>query len=261
MNSNAPVHVQFGLGPELVVVMSPVMPTWDEGQFFAPLTQSLVDKGYRVVIFDTLSLLTDDDEPFADFTQRWAGVLEPLGPIALIAGSALGGAVVQGLLATAVGRQAAQALLISSPTRADKILDRRLGAMADLASAGDVDTALMLLDQWVLPARAKPAARQPASAASAATADEQAGRRLNQGFRLLNELNVEPQVSAWPGRLLSIFGESSQLVRATNVSFQASAQHLAVGVPGAGMRPLLDDLARVRASVRSHLGIDLEAHA
>ncbi|BBN57627.1 hypothetical protein TRE132_57520 [Pseudomonas chlororaphis subsp. aurantiaca] len=36
MNSNAPVHVQFGLGPELVVVMSPVMPTWDEGQFFAP---------------------------------------------------------------------------------------------------------------------------------------------------------------------------------------------------------------------------------
>ncbi|MBU4636347.1 alpha/beta hydrolase [Pseudomonas chlororaphis] len=258
MNSNAPVHVQFGLGPELVVVMSPVMPTWDEGQFFAPLTQSLVDKGYRVVIFDTLSLLTDNDEPFADFTQRWAEVLEPLGPIALIAGSALGGAVVQGLLATGVGRQAAQALLISSPTRADKILDRRLGAMADLASAGDVDTALMLLDQWVLPARAKPAARQPASAA---TADEQAGRRLNQGFRLLNELNVEPQVSAWPGRLLSIFGESSQLVRATNVSFQASAQHLAVGVPGAGMRPLLDDLARVRASVRSHLGIDLEAHA
>lgn len=170
-----------------------------------------------MVIFDTLSLLTDDDEPFTDFTQRWAGVLEPLGPIALIAGSALGGAVVQGLLATAVGRQAAQALLISSPTRADKILDRRLGAMADLASAGDVDTALMLLDQWVLPAQAKPAARQPASAA---TADEQAGRRLDQGFRLLNELNVEPQVSAWPGRLLSIFGESSQLVRATNVSFR-----------------------------------------
>ncbi|AKA22234.1 hypothetical protein [Pseudomonas chlororaphis] len=258
MNSNAPVHVQFGLGPELVVVMSPVMPAWDEGQFFAPLTQSLVDKGYRVVIFDTLSLLGADDEPFIRFTQRWAEVLEPLGPIALLAGSALGGAVVQGLLATAVGRQAARALLISSPTRADKILDRRLGAMADLASAGDVDTALMLLDQWVLPARSKPLARHPAPPA---TADEQAGRRLNQGFRLLSELNVEPQVSAWPGRLLSIFGESSQLVRAANVSFQASAQHLAVGVPGAGMRPLLDDLARVRASVRSHLGIDLEAHA
>ncbi|MGA3828211.1 alpha/beta hydrolase, partial [Pseudomonas chlororaphis] len=69
------------------------------------------------------------------------------------------------------------------------------------------------------------------------------------------------EVSAWPGRLLSIFGESSKLVRATNVSFQASAQHMAVGVPGAGMRPLLNDLARVRASARSNPGIEMEAHA
>lgn len=258
MNSNAPVHVQFGLGPELVVVMSPVMPAWDQGQFFAPLTQSLVDKGYRVIIFDTLSLLAEDHEDFVSFTQRWAAVLEPLGPIGLIAGSALGGAVVQGLLATTVGQQVARALLISSPTKADKILDRRLGTMAELASAGDVDTALMLLDQWVLPAHVKPPVRQPDAPASA---DEQAGRRLDQGFRLLSELNVESQVAAWPGRLLSIFGADSQLVRATNVSFRTSAQHLAVSVPGAGMRPLLDDLARVRASVRAHLGIDLEAHA
>lgn len=258
MSINAPVHVQFGLGPELVVVMSPVMPAWDEGQFFAPLTQSLVDKGYRVIIFDTLSLLAEDDEDFASFTRRWATVLEPLGSIALIAGSALGGAVVQGLLATPVGQQVAQALLISSPTKADSVLDRRLGAMAELASAGDVDTALMLLDQWVLPARVKPPVRQPDQGV---TVDALAGRRLDQGFRLLSKLNVEPQVAAWSGRLLSIFGEDSQLVRATNVSFKQSPQHQSVSVPGAGMRPLLDDLARVRASVRTHLGIDLEAHA
>jgi len=257
MNADAPVHVQFGLGPELVVVLSPVMPSWDEGLFFAPLTQALVAKGYRVLIFDTLSLLVDDDEDFAGFTRRWATVLEPLGPIALLAGSALGGALVQGLLGTAVGQQTAQALLISSPTKADSVLDRRLGTMAKLASAGDVDSALLLLEQWVLPARGKPAVPPASGPAS----DEQAARRLDHGFRLLSKLDVEPQVTAWQGRLLSIFGEDSQLVRAANVSFKPSAQHLAVGVPGAGMRPLLDDLARVRSSVRSHLGIDLETPA
>ncbi|WP_248747699.1 alpha/beta fold hydrolase [Pseudomonas sp. MWU12-2037] len=259
MNTQVPVHVQFGEGPELVVVLSPVMPAWDEGQFFAPLTRALVAKGYRVLIFDTLSLLSDDaDEDLAHFTRRWAAVLEPLGPIALLAGSALGGALVQGLLATAVGEQTAKALLISSPTRADTILDRRLGAMAELAGAGDVDKALLLLEQWVLPARRPPIARPPVQGSPD---DKQAGRRLDRGFRLLSKLNLESQVSAWPGRLLSLFGEDSQLVRAANVSFSPTARHLAVSVPGAGMRPLQDDLARVENSVRSHLGIDLERPA
>ncbi|WP_248797772.1 alpha/beta hydrolase [Pseudomonas sp. MWU13-2105] len=258
MNTQVPVHVQFGQGPELAVVLSPVMPAWDEGQFFAPLTQALVAKGYRVLIFDTLSLLADDDEDLASFTRRWATVLEPLGPIALLAGSALGGALVQSLLATAVGEQTAKVLLISSPTRADKILDRRLGAMAELASAGDVDKALLLLEQWVLPAHRPPTTQQPTSGS---LDDRQAGHRLDRGFRLLSKLNLESQVSAWPGRLLSLFGEDSQLVRAANVSFSTSTRHLAVSVPGAGMRPLQDDLAWVENSVRSHLGIDLECPA
>ncbi|WZX60652.1 hypothetical protein AAFR86_13010 [Salmonella enterica subsp. diarizonae serovar 58:r:z53] len=41
------------------VILAPVMPVWDEGQFCAPLVMLLVAKGYHVTVIDTLTLIQD----------------------------------------------------------------------------------------------------------------------------------------------------------------------------------------------------------
>lgn len=258
MQTSNAVSRQWGDGKQLAVVMSPVMPSWDEGQFFQPLIAPLVNAGYRVIVFDTLSLLADENETLDAFARRWQAVLSPLGPIDLLAGSALGGALVQALLGLAIGPSISKVLLLSSPALADGILDGRLGRMADLALLGDLEQALRLLDQWVQPAtRIRPSGPidiDPASAALQA-------RRLHLGFRLLNRLDVRGASHGFAGTLLSVYGEQSQLVRGINVHVSEQARHQRLSIPDGGMRPLLDAPTLVMRTVRAHLGIDLEVAA
>lgn len=254
MQPSKVVSCTWGSGKQLAVVMSPVMPEWDEGQFFLPMTIPLVQAGFRVIVFDTLSLLSDKDESLDDFSHRWHQELLALGQIDLLVGSALGGAVVQVLLGKELGFQVKKVLLLSSPAIADPILDCRLGKMADLAMLGDIATALYLLDQLV----------QPASRISPTlpievdldTASLQA-RRLHLGFRLLNRLDVRQASHGYTGTLLTVYGEQSQLVRAVNVHINEEAQHYRLPIPDGGMRPLLDAPALVMSSVFRHLGISL----
>ncbi|WP_425928350.1 alpha/beta hydrolase [Pseudomonas sp. NyZ201] len=249
---------QWGDGSLLAVVMSPVMPVWDEGRFFEPMIAPLVKAGYRVLVFDTLSLLDDADESLPAFAQRWHAELTTLGHIDLLAGSALGGALVQSLLGLPIGQQIGKVLLLSSPALADGILDGRLGRMADLAQLGELERALQLLDEWVQPAsRIQPSGPieiDPVSAALQA-------RRLHLGFRLLNRLDVRQASEAFGGSLLTVYGEQSQLVRSINVHTHARARQHRLAIPGGGMRPLLDAPGLVLRSVREHLGIDLEVAA
>ncbi|XVN19573.1 hypothetical protein QZH46_04995 [Pseudomonas corrugata] len=79
MQTSNAVSSQWGNGNQLAVVMSPVMPVWDEGLFFQPMIAPLVDAGYRVIIFDTLSLLTDETNRLrifrsagSKYCRRWA---------------------------------------------------------------------------------------------------------------------------------------------------------------------------------------------
>lgn len=249
---------QWGDGELLAVVMSPVMPVWDEGGFFQPLIAPLVNAGYRVVVFDTLSLLADENESLEAFSRRWQQELSALGRIDLLAGSALGGAVVQTLLGLAIGPSIDKVLLLSSPALADGILDGRLGRMADLALLGDLEQALQLLEEWVQPAsRIHPGA---AIAIDPASAAEQA-RRLHLGFRLLNRLDLRQASQGFAGTLLTVYGEQSQLVRGINVHINEQARHRRLAIPDGGMRPLLDAPALVVRTVREHLGIDLEVAA
>lgn len=249
---------QWGDGKRLAVVMSPVMPLWDEGQFFQPLIEPLTRAGYRVIVFDTLSLPGDDAESLETFSRRWQQELLTLGRIDLLAGSALGGAVVQSLLGLPIGASVDKVLLISSPALADGILDGRLGRMADLALLGDVEQALQLLDQWVQPATrihpAGPIAIDPASAALQA-------QRLHRGFRLLNRLDLRRACEDFAGPLLTVYGEQSQLVRGINVHVNEQARQHRLSVPDGGMRPLLDAPGLVLRTVRERLGIDLEVAA
>lgn len=244
------IHATYGKGPALAVVMAPVMPWWDEGRFFAPITERLVALGYKVMIFDSLSL----EIPFGQaddlttFTQAWRHILQGLGPLQLLAGSALGGAVVQGLLGSRWGRGIPAALLVSAPTAADARLDQRLGLMAQLARDGELQLALEFLDRWILPE-----GQAPLPTALPEKDLAQAGRRLTRGFGYLHGIDLRNAVQDYPGQLLSLYGEQSQLVRAANVSFARSPKHLAVSIASSGMRPHLDEPALVWASIREQL--------
>lgn len=284
--------VSHGHGSALAVVMAPVMPYWDEGQFFAPLTERLVALGYRVMIFDSLSLQPAPAD-LATFADAWRQVLQGLGPIQLLAGSALGGAVVQSLLASRWAASIPATLLISAPTQADAQLDERLGYMAQLAAAGQLIDALRWLEHWVAadaghagpipacadapvarglapdgpslphrPLQARPVGAQPPRYGDGAqprhSVDALASERLERGFGLLQKLDVRDAVHAYPGKLLSLYGEQSHLVRASNVSFPRTARHLAASIAGSGMRPHIEQPARVWAWVQEHL--HLTAH-
>ncbi|MGN8342681.1 alpha/beta hydrolase [Pseudomonas sp. SMV71] len=258
MHASNAISRQWGTGEQLAVVMSPVMPVWDDGQFFQPMIDPLVKAGFRVIVFDTLSLLAQEGETLEAFSQRWQQVLLPLGQIDLLVGSALGGAVVQALLGKALGARVDKVLLLSSPALADGILDGRLGKMADLALLGDVEQALHLLDQLVQPAtRIRPCAPIEVDQASAASQ----ARRLHLGFRLLNRLDLRQASHGFSGALLTVYGEQSQLVRGINVHINERARHYRLPIPDGGMRPLVDAPAMVLRNVRDRLGIALEAAA
>lgn len=257
------VYVTHGDGTALAVVMAPVMPTWDEGAFFAPITERLVALGYRVMIFDSLSLQPAHHD-LDTYASAWRRVLQGLGPIHLLAGSALGGALVQSLLDTRWAAQIPLTLLISAPTKADTQLDQRLGQMAKLAAASELPQALRWLDYWIAPDTSTTALLPPALHAPVARPTPPAHSskaecaRLARGFGLLQGLDVSDAVKPYPGKLLSVYGEQSQLVRASNISFLRTERHLAVSIPGSGMRPHIEQPAQVWACVQEHL--HLTAH-
>lgn len=233
-----PTYAQFGQGDKLAVVMSPVMTHWDHGEFFAPLTEYLTSKHYRVVVYDSLSLLSDRDCDLSAFAERWLPHLEALGPIDLLAGSALGGALVQTLLATPLARHVNAALLISAPTVADQVLDQRLGAMAALARAGKLKAVSDLLECYVMPAA--PATTQSLQVGAGGSGADLPCIRLDKGFGLLQRLDVHESLSQFDKPVLSVVGEYSQLVRAEHVQIGPRPAHRLLEIRGGGMRPLVD---------------------
>lgn len=248
-----PVHARYGNGPLQAAVLSPVLPAWDEGRFFEPLVRPLVDAGYRVTIYDTLSMLSEESEGIDAFAARWSAHLAASGPFDLLAGGALGGAVVQAMLGAPWVADVPRILLISAPNLADETLDTRLGALAELGRRGDVAHALARLDSLVAPEGAPVAHASAAPAAHGSRATEAA--RLARGFALLLGIDVRAAVDRYAGRLLNVYGERSQLVRRCNIHLRDTPSQAAIGIPNGGMRPLTDDLARVCAAVRAHLDI------
>ncbi|MFF4060665.1 hypothetical protein ACFYZ8_27010 [Streptomyces sp. NPDC001668] len=138
------------VGTAHALVLAPVTPRWDEGAFFAPVIRTLTGAGLRVTVVDTLSLWDEEVDSMASFVARWRALLPRFGRVDLLCGNALGGAVAQALLPYV--DPATAALLVSGPARTDPLLESRLTAIADLASTGDAEAALALLNHRVLPA-------------------------------------------------------------------------------------------------------------
>lgn len=241
------VSVTFGAGgSRRAFVLSPVLATWDRGAFFTPITNTLVEAGYEVTIFDTLSLLAENDD-LASLSLRWNKILDGYDRIDLLAGNALGGAVVTTMLTAPLARQA-RVLLVSSPTVADARLSQRLEAIASMAAEGRLPDALRLLEFRVAPSTEDGTA--PVGSAESPTLDSADSRchRLAAGLRLLADIDLSRAVLEFPGALLSVYGGRSQLVTDDNVV--TGPAHRRLDVPGAGMRPHLEFPELVEERVR-----------
>ncbi|MGA5352619.1 hypothetical protein [Streptomyces sp. LPB2020-019-1HS] len=235
------------VGTAHALVFAPVTPHWDEGAFFTPVVRSLNRAGVRVTVVDTLALCDATTPTLARLAARWRDLLPAFGPVDVLCGNALGGAVAQALLphvdpATAV-------LLVSGPARTDAVLERRLTEIADLAAAGRTEAALGLLHRRVQPAGTPTPG--PAAAPAPAGDGPQAARRLSRGLRLLCGIDVSAAVRAHPGPLLQVVGGRSQLVALRHTA--AAPHHRVHVVAGAGMRPHAEQPAAVSALVAALL--------
>ncbi|MET9426918.1 MULTISPECIES: hypothetical protein [unclassified Streptomyces] len=241
-------------GPEAAVgtahalVLAPVIPRWDGGAFFAPVTRVLADAGLRVTVADTLSLWDEETDSLDSFVARWRGLLTRYGPVDLLCGNALGGAVAQALLPDVAPGTAA--LLVSGPARTDAVLESRLREIADLAAGGRSDEALALLNRRVQPRGRRPDTEDDGDDAPAPH-DPTAGRRLAAGMRMLCGVDVTDAVRAHPGPLLQIVGGHSQLVTRRHTA--AAPHHRVHVIEGAGMRPHFERTAEVSALVGAFL--------
>ncbi|GAA0606784.1 hypothetical protein GCM10010174_24870 [Kutzneria viridogrisea] len=208
------------------LVFAPVLPQWDEGRFFATVTGALEAFGCRVTVVDTLALLEDSMTEVSQLARSW---LPRMSEVDLLVGNALGGAVAQALLPDL---RPPATVLVSAPTRADRVLAERLSTVADLAAEGDLSRSLAVLGELVTAEGVEPPVHQPVPA------DEQACRRIAGGMRLLLEVDLTEQVLSYEGPLMHLVGERSRLV--TTAHLAAAAHHEVVEVPGAGMRPHSD---------------------
>ncbi|MFE6779302.1 alpha/beta fold hydrolase [Streptomyces sp. NPDC057702] len=232
-------------GTAHALVFAPVTPRWDDGAFFAPVTRALVRAGLRVTVVDTLALWDEHTPTLTALAARCRPLLTRHGPVDLLCGNALGGAVAQALLPDTHPDTAA--LLVSGPARTDALLEARLAEIADLAASGRPDRALALLGRRVRPYDHRPDDGEHTLTAPAPGA----GRRLAAGMRLLRDVDLGPVVRAHPGPLLQIVGGRSQLVTPRHTV--AAPHHRVAIVERAGMRPHFTHTAEVSALVGAFL--------
>lgn len=232
------------------VLLSPVLPVWDAGAYFAPLSEILLTQGYSVTIYDTLSLVPELNLDLEELASLWATFLQSVGPIDLLAGAAMGGSVVQTALHHPFAEAVQDVVLISSPSTCDGRLARSLQSLVDLAvEHGPADA----LDRLAYLVRAEGSSEVVATReAFAGTEGESVVHRLKRGFEILMNVNAGDAVAAFPGRLVHFYGEQSRLVRRDHIVLGPDSRHVAIGIPQCGMRPITDGIATVRSVLADH---------
>ncbi|MBB6174319.1 hypothetical protein HNR23_004379 [Nocardiopsis mwathae] len=222
-----------------------MLPRWDHGAFFQRIAESLLGSGHRITVYDTLSIWREGDD-LGTLADRWVRLLASSSDAApdVLVGNALGGAVVQSILAQEWTHQA-KVLLLSAPTVADDALNSRLEGIAATVGTCGLAAALRRLGEVV-----RGPDHQPEGVGSGRDSDsierpdsheqERAGRRLAAGLRLLRDLDVRSSVRGFPGSLLHVYGEQSLLVQRTHLATGTQSNHGYTGIPRAGMRPWAD---------------------
>jgi pimeloyl-ACP methyl ester carboxylesterase len=238
-----PWRVLGGERSRRAVIFGPVTPSWDGGEFCAPLTQLLLERGYGVAIVDTPALIEGDGDrtPAPAWLDSVAGRLVELASGAcLLAGYALGGT-----LALKFSRHfpnTERVLCLSGPGFVDATLQSHLARLIEELRARRLGQALSCLAALVAPAGSAPEARHRDTVSVESDAEiEPACRRMLRGFELLAKLDSREEVAAFGGEVLCMIGELSQLATADNQAIVPGRRQRLMTVPGAGMRLLKDN--------------------
>ncbi|EJF2532036.1 hypothetical protein M8D79_001376 [Salmonella enterica] len=223
------------------VILAPVMPVWDEGQFCAPLVMLLVAKGYHVTVIDTLTLIQDASPERAVEALCQALNARFQSPYLLV-GFAMAGTLVQLLAPHLHGLSGVMS--VSAPGFADEQLNRRLGELVSLLEKGEVEHAVDVLHQFVVP---EGQAAQEGRFTLLDAAKASAIQRMLTGFALLLNMDARAAIARYNGKYLAIVGDKSQLASWENQTHSTQPTHLYRRIPKAGMRPWNDNPAAMNA--------------
>ena len=263
--------------PRHAVVLAPVMPRWDHGAFFRQVAEPLLASGHRITIHDTLSLLREGDDLKA-LVGRWEGYLAPdhdgprgsgtevdscrppsaAAPDVLV-GNALGGAVVQALLAHEWTHRT-KVLLLSGPTVADGELNAKLERIAAAVAAQGLPSACASSTRSSAAPACNPAPPSALCGRSQSTPGLETRRWPHGGFPPDCGCCTTPTsgnpYGDFPGALLHVYGEQSLLVQRKHLATGTRPRHHLVGIPQAGMRPHADRPALTRDTITRFLGAE-----
>ncbi|CAH6796648.1 conserved hypothetical protein [Vibrio chagasii] len=221
------------------VVLSPVMPVWDKGEFCLPLTQHLNQAGYCVAVIDTLSVCTTDEANTSIEEIKQAILKVSANSELLLCGFALGGALAQCVAAHLPS--VSHLFSVSGPGQQTIELTTKLGELIAKLRNCELPDALAQLGQWVAPT----GTFVEMIPAPAACDHELATQRMLNGFTLLRRLNSRNHLEAFKGRCLLMVGDKSQMVTASNQICIEREGYEIVSIHNAGMRPWADNPKQV----------------
>ncbi|WP_156851075.1 alpha/beta hydrolase [Bartonella refiksaydamii] len=230
------------------VILAPVMPVWDKGNFCSPLKNLFLERGFKVTLLDTLSLFSSNStievisSLIAKFKERFQ---EPF----VLVGFSMAGTLVQMLAAQLPNVQAV--LAVNAPGYPDKTLQQRLGSVLTLLENGDLSAALETLDSFVQPIgtiEKRVLLEIP---------DEQknlAIERMTRGFKFLLGMDARDEIIKYTGRFLALVGENSQLATVDNQTRSHCMHHEYKIITGAGTRLWEDNPTMTDAIIDEWIG-------
>lgn len=223
-----------------VVILSPVMPIWDEGAFCAPLTKLCATKGFQVTLLDTLSLFPKSAY-FLNYSaiETLSFMIKKLEKYfkepAVLVGFSMAGMLVQ-ILAPQLPNVRA-VLAVNAPGYPDKPLQRRLGDILFYLENNDLAGALETLNVFI---HSRGIIKKRVALEIPQDQKSMAIERMTRGFKLLLALDARDEIVKYTGKFLALVGEKSQLATVDNQTKSKCFNHEYRIVSGAGTR-LWDD--------------------
>ncbi|WP_375618617.1 MULTISPECIES: alpha/beta fold hydrolase [unclassified Bartonella] len=219
-----------------IIILSPVMPVWDDGVFCSPLIKLCSTKGFPITLLDILSLFPKSShvlnhsvvETLSFMTEKLKSFFKE--PTVLV-GFSMAGMLVQILAARLPNIQAV--LAVNAPGYPDKVLQRRLGDILASLENNDLSGALEILNGFMHPSGIMK------KRALLEIPDEQksvAIERMTRGFKLLLEMDARDEIVKYKGKFLALVGEKSQLATVDNQTKSHNLNHEYKIISGAGTR-------------------------
>ncbi|AGF74868.1 hypothetical protein BAnh1_09980 [Bartonella australis AUST/NH1] len=217
------------------VILSPIMPLWDDGRFCLDIQNLLLKNDIDFTILDTPSLLKGVPKE-----DNLALVEEEIKrrfnfPILLI-GFSMAGTLAQMLAYRLANVEAV--ISLSGPGYADDVLKKHIGALLLLLEDGALCDALELLHRYAQPVDTS------VPLGNILIPEEQKAEaldRMKNGFKLLLEMDARTVIGKFKGKFLSLVGAKSQLATVKNQTASVLEYHEYHTIKNAGARLWRDD--------------------